>query len=358
MSIPTSLQMVGSVALGGAERWFLRFSFALAERDARTELAIRAGSELESAGLPPLPLYRLPFRTVWDPISRSAVSGLIRRTKPDIVQTYMGRATRLTRLKPGGGTVHIARLGGYYALHPYRHAHAWIGNTKGLCDWMVQQGIPADRVFPIYNFVDPPHPLPADRIAILRDALNIPPSAWVLLTAGRFVPVKGHTHLLEALSLLPPEIQGRPLRLVLLGDGVLGARLREQAEQAGVAERIVWAGWQVDPGPYFQLADLVVFPSLDEETLGNVILEAWSWSKPLVTGRFRGAREIAGHGEDAWCVPCGDSLALARGIEQVLGDPALAAAMIEAGRERVRSEFSRGRIMDLYLELYRELAAR
>ncbi|MCG6861782.1 MAG: glycosyltransferase, partial [Chromatiaceae bacterium] len=159
MSEPTSLQMVGSKGLGGAERWFSRFGAALAERGAPAELAIRAGSELDRIDLPNLPLHRLPFRSVWDPISRGAVSRLIRRLDPDIVQTYMGRATRLTRLKPGARPIHIARLGGYYELQPYRGAHAWIGNTKGLCDWMVRQGLPANRVFHIYNFVDQPRPI-------------------------------------------------------------------------------------------------------------------------------------------------------------------------------------------------------
>jgi len=356
MSIPPSLQMVGSKALGGAERWLIRFSAALAERGAPTELAIRAGSGLESVNLPPLPVHRLPFRTVWDPISRGAVSRLIRRLEPDIVQTYMGRATRLTRLRAGSGPVHIARLGGYYDLAPYRHAHAWIGNTKGLCDWMVRQGLPADRVFHIYNFVDTPRPVPTEQVEALRIELGVPADAWVLVTAGRFVPVKGHVHLLEALSRLPLQIEGRPLRLILLGDGVLGSRLQVQAEQAGLAKLVVWTGWQPDPGPYYQLADLVVFPSLDQETLGNVILDAWAWSRPLVTSRFRGAREIVRHGQDAWCVPCGDGPALAKGIEQVLRDPALAKAMVEGGRERVQSEFGRGPIIDRYLEIYRFLA--
>jgi glycosyltransferase involved in cell wall biosynthesis len=350
--------MVGSKSLGGAERWFLRFAQALSERGAATELAIRRGSELDTSALPACPLHRLPFLTVWDPLSRSAVARLIRRTKPEIVQTYMGRATRLTRLRPGAGAVHVARLGGYYALHPYRHAHAWIGNTRGLCDWLVSNGLPAGRVFQIYNFVDPPRPSPADRIAALRIELDLPEDAWMLVTAGRFVSVKGHRYLIEALALLPEEIGGRPLRLVLLGDGVLGPDLRRQAERAGIADRVVWTGWRADPGPFFEIADLVIFPSLDEETLGNVILEAWSWSKPLVTSLFRGAREIARHGEDAWCVPCADARALARGIETVLREPELARAMARRGQERVSTEFARATIMDAYLALYRHLAGR
>lgn len=356
MAVPHSLQMVGSKSLGGAERWCLRFCRALAERGAPAELAIRAGSELAAGELPPLPVHPLPFASVWDPISRGAVSRLIRRLEPAVVQTYMGRATRLTRIAPRPRPVHIARLGGYYALHPYRHCHAWIGNTKGLCDWMVQQGLPAGRVFHIYNFVDAPRPVPCERIEALRAALLLPADAWVLMTAGRLVPVKGQAYLLEALARLPATIGGRTLYLVVLGDGVLGPDLRAQAEREGVAARIRWCGWQSEPGPYFQLADLVVFPSLEEETLGNVILEAWAWSRPLVTSAFRGAREIARHGEDAWCVPCADARALARGIEEVLRDPALAAAMVDGGRGRVRAQFGVGPIVDLYLALYGLLA--
>jgi len=348
--------MVGSKALGGAERWFVRFASALAECGAPAELAIRHGSELESVALPDLPLYRLPYLTVWDPFSRKAVSRLIHRLKPDIVQTYMGRATRLAHLSPGRGPVHVARLGGYYALHPYLRAHAWIGNTKGLCDWLIGNGLPADRVFHIYNFVDPPRLSPPERIAALRTELGLPDDAYLLFTAGRFVPVKGHKYLIAALGKLPGEIAGRPVHLVLLGDGVLGPSLKRQAESAGVAGRVIWAGWRKDPGPFFQMADLVVFPSLEEETLGNVILEAWSWSKPLVTSLFRGAREITRHAEDAWCVPCGDAAALARGIEEVSRQPTLAAGMVQRGRERVASEFGRAPIMNRYRELYRYLA--
>jgi len=78
----------------------------------------------------------------------------------------------------------------------------------------------------------------------------------------------------------------------------------------------------------------------------------------LVTSRFRGAREIAHHGEDAWCVPCADGPALTRGIEHMLHDPQLRAAMVAQGQKRVREAFSRRVIVDRYLELYRALAGR
>lgn len=358
MTEPLSLQLVGSKALGGAERWFVRFAAALAARGARAELGIRRGSELEAlaAGIAPLTLHRLPFLTVWDPWSRLAVSRLIRQVRPDIVQTYMGRATRLTDLRRGLRPVHVARLGGYYKLDPYRHAHAWVGNTRGLCDWMIAQGLPSQRVYHIYNFAEPVRQVPEAEIRALRASLALPADAWVLLAPGRFVPVKGQADLLEAMALLPPEVAGRPLRLILLGDGTLRDALERRAHRLGIGARLVWPGWRTDPGPFLRLADLVVFPSLEEETLGNVILEAWAWGRPLVTTLFRGAREIARHGEDAWCVPCADPKALAAGIRTLLEEPDLAAALVVRGRQRVQAEFGRDAIVSQYLDLYRTLA--
>ena len=100
----------------------------------------------------------------------------------------------------------------------------------------------------------------------------------------------------------PAEIDGRRLRLVVLGDGNLRSSLEEQARQLGAAERIPWAGWQHDPAPWFSIADMVVFPSRDEETLGNVILEAWAYGKPLVASAFAApARSPVTARMPGWC---------------------------------------------------------
>jgi glycosyltransferase involved in cell wall biosynthesis len=178
------------------------------------------------------------------------------------------------------------------------------------------------------------------------------------MTAGRFVEVKGHRFLLDALAQLPVRLNDRPVRLLLLGDGILGPRLREQAARLGVDERIVWAGWQSDPAPFYEIADLVVFPSLEQETLGNVILEAWAHRKPIVVSRFRGAREITRDGVDAWQVPCEDAIELAAGVRHVAGQPGLAAAMAEQGFDQVRRDFSRAAVAGAYIDLYGELRRR
>ena len=104
-----------------------------------------------------------------------------------------------------------------------------------------------------------------------------------------------------------------------------------------------------------ELADLIVFPSHEEETLGNVILEAWAWGKPLLTTNFRGAREIARDHCDAWCVPCADPTALAAGIRGLLRDDPGRAEIAAGGSRRIDREFSKDVILDQYQTLYQRL---
>lgn len=350
-----SLHIIGSKQMGGAERWFSRFLSAMRRHGEDVSAVVRCGAELAQHHMGEVPFETLPLRTVWDPLSRYELARLIKRSDAPIVQTYMGRATRLTHLEPGHGKVHLSRLGGYYKLDPFRHAHAWIGNTRGLCDWMIKGGLPLHRVFHITNFAEPARAVADAELEPLRQQLGLRADDWLMVTAGRLIDVKGQRFLVEAMSRLPEQVGGRRLRLVVLGEGDLRAPLQQQARQLGVNGRITWAGWQHDPAPWFALADMVVFPSRDAETLGNVILEAWAYGKPLVATAFRGAREIARHGEDAWIVPCDDSAALAKGIEAVVLDADLRRHIVSRGLARIRDDFSEAAIISQYRALYSQL---
>jgi glycosyltransferase involved in cell wall biosynthesis len=220
---------------------------------------------------------------------------------------------------------------------------------------MIRGGLPANRVHHITNFADPVTPGDPKSLHALREALSVQADDLMMLTAGRLIDVKGHQYLLDALSRLPADLWGRRLRLIVLGDGPLMAPLVEQSRRLGIADRVHWAGWQHDPAPWFELADLVVFPSRDPETLGNVILEAWSHGKPLVATAFRGARELTRHQQDAWIVPCDDGIALAEGLRAVISDTALQAAMVREGLARIEREFSIAAVIGAYRGLYNQL---
>jgi glycosyltransferase involved in cell wall biosynthesis len=353
-----SIHAIASPALGGAERFFVRLVGALHETGYPSMAVLRRGSLLAQALDPAVPqaatgmANSLDVRTVW------TIRRLVARHHPEVVQTYLGRATRLTRVPRRADTIHLARLGGYYRPRSYRHADAWVGNTRGICDYLVEQGFPADRVFHISNFAEAPEPAAdAGPAREARERLGVPADALMLFALGRFRPSKGFADLLDAFALLPGEVGGRPLRLVVAGAGELRDDLLAQAARLGVADRVSWTGWLAEPGPYYAAADLFVCPSRVEH-LGNVILEAWGRNVPVLSTRTRGAEELMVNGETGLLVPASDPRAMRDGILAALqaGEGELR-RLADAGLHTVRTRHSKEAIIAAYRELYAHLVS-
>ena len=161
-----------------------------------------------------------------------------------IVQTYMEGRRGSPRLPSKTPAIHVARLGEYYKIDGYyRDAHAWIGNTRGICDYLVRSGLPANRVFYIGNFV--PDPSPADETSKAEALLKygIRQDAWVIFSLGRLVDVKGFDDLLRAMALCPGKCRQTP-DVARCGRRPHAARLQADAQELGLQERVRWLGWQ------------------------------------------------------------------------------------------------------------------
>lgn len=352
-----SLHIIGSRLLGGAESFYMRLVLGLRDAGEDVSVACRGSSLVARELAGKVPQVHAPMAGPWDVWSRWRLKRAIQSYRPDIVQTYMTRATVLTHVPPGKGVVHVARLGGYYKVDRFRHAHAWIGNTKGICDFLIQHGLPAERVFYIGNFVEPPAPVSDAARTALRQGLQLPADAWVVLAAGRMVAKKGFDTLLAAFAALPGEIAGRVPYLLILGDGPLRQSLQQQAQTLGSADRVRWAGWQTAVAPYFDLADVFVCPSR-HEPLGNVILEGWTYQRAVISTATVGAMELIEPGRDGVLVPVDEPAAMAQALETMLHDDDLRQALADAGATKARAAFSREAIVAQYVDLYRRLAGR
>lgn len=348
-----SLHIIGGRKLGGAERFFVRLVNALAARGEHVAALTVAGGDIDMSLAPNVKRHHAPMAGIWDFYSAWHIHWLGRGY--DIVQTYMGRATRLAHWPRHGRPIHIARLGGYYKLAGYRHAHAWVGNTRGICDYMVAGGLPPKRVFYIGNFVDTPPRLTEAELRAMREQWHLPADALVVLGLGRLHPNKGFADLLTAFARLPATLASRPLYLVIVGDGPLRADLHALAASLGIGARLLWTGWQYDPAPWYQLADLFVCSS-HHEPLGNVILEAWANGTPVLAYAAQGPSELIEPGVDGLLLPVGDIAGLAQGMKTALTLPqAEKARMVAAARAKLDSQFSEEAIVNAYLDLYRRL---
>lgn len=353
-----SLHVLGSRELGGADRFFIRLVEGLHDAGHPVLAVVRGDGPVARVLRPDVPQHALPLASKWDLLSRWRLGRLIAAWKPDVVQTYMGRATRLTRLPAGSPAVHLARLGGFYKIRGYyEHAHAWVGNTEAICAHLRAAGLPADAVFHLGNFVPEPRPVPTAERDALRAGLGLPADARVLLALGRMVEKKGFADLLEAFERLPGRAaDGAPLRLLLVGDGPERAALETRAGQGGLRGRVVFAGWQDEPTPFYAAADAFACPSR-HEPLGNVILEAWTHGLPVLSTDNEGAQELITPGVDGLVAPRADPAGLAAGLARLLDglDAAGRAALAAAGRATVQREHGAAAVLDAYLGLYQRL---
>lgn len=115
-----------------------------------------------------------------------------------------------------------------------------------------------------------------------------------VMTAGRLSREKGYDRLLKAHRRLLDD--GLSHDLWILGDGPDRGLLTSLIETLGIGDTVRLLGFQENPYPYFQAADLAVCSS-HYEGFSTFITETLILGKPVVTTDCTGMRELLGNGE-------------------------------------------------------------
>ena len=193
------------------------------------------------------------------------------------------------------------------------------------------------RVRVVHNGVDVDHFRAMPRDTQLRQNLGLPGDARVIASVGRLVGWKGLRVILESLPGLPPDVH-----YLIVGEGTEEARLRQQAGQIGVGERVHFCGRVAhDQLPQtLAQADILVQPSLGEESFGITLVEAMACALPVLASRQGGMTEIVLPGVTGELLPPGEVEAWRASLAQLLQQPDRMRAMGAAGRERAVSEFT------------------
>lgn len=184
--------------------------------------------------------------------------------------------------------------------------------------------------------------------------LGLPDDARIVLFVGRLIRLKGIEYLIQA---MPQVIATCPnTRLVLVGEGEEGPRLRALARSLGLDGRITFAGGRAHDEVigYMRAADVFVLPSL-VESFGIVLVEAMSCGLPVVASNVMGIPTLIEDGVNGLLVPPGDARALGGAIRRVLADPPASAAMARANARKA-SDYAMPRIVDLFLSLWESAA--
>jgi glycosyltransferase involved in cell wall biosynthesis len=189
----------------------------------------------------------------------------------------------------------------------------------------------------VHNGVDVDRFKPLPREPQLRQRLGLPNRARVVASVGRLVGWKGLRVILALLPQLPQDVH-----FLVLGDGPEEAGLRAQAQALGVAPRVHFGG-RIAHDQLAQVlaeADILVQPSLGEESFGITLVEAMACALPVLASRQGGMTEIVLPGVTGELLPPGAVESWREAIAQLLQQPERMRALGAAGRMRVVAEFT------------------
>ena len=175
------------------------------------------------------------------------------------------------------------------------------------------------------------------------------------LSVGRAVEKKGLDTLLHAFARLPDDLNWRWTHIA---GGPLLNDLKELAEELGLSSKVEFLGSQAQSRVLqaYHDSDLFVLPCRiaedgDRDGLPNVIVEAQSQSRAVISTPISGIPELIEDGVNGALIPPNDPVQLADALERLSRDPKMRNEMGENGMNKVREHFDATKEIDLLLKL-------
>ena len=234
----------------------------------------------------------------------------------------------------------------------YRLAQRVVTNAHAVARELVGQGVPERKVVTIHNAVDFDRVRPTLSRPQALELFGLPSDRrLVVLVANLAHDVKDHPTFLRAARRIGEAAPDAAF--VVAGRGPLTSRMQDLARTLGIGEDVFFIGPCAAIGDLLAVADVCVLTSR-AEGLSNAVLEYMAAGRPVVATDVGGIGEAVVEGETGYLIGLGDHDALAERVVRLLGDPAEAGRLGEAGRARASDLFSCDRLVERTVELYEE----
>lgn len=187
---------------------------------------------------------------------------------------------------------------------------------------------------------------PPSNVRAERADFDLPEDAFVMVTAGRIVPRKASTQLIDTLVAVPDAF------LLVVGDGPEAEAVRQKAESLGVGNRLRMLGYVSDAVKYSAYAVSDVFVSTAQhEGFGLVFLEAMSFGLPVVCYNRGGQTDFLSTPDTGDVIQLNDLAAFNGAVRALRDSPERRAAVGRHNLEKVEHYFIE-RCAERYEELF------
>ena len=222
------------------------------------------------------------------------------------------------------------------------------------CELEIRKEFPACRTktMTILNPVDTLRFQPSSAVRMAaRERYGIAADAPTAAMSGVLYRQKGMHHGIEAFKLIKSSLP--EAKLIIAGDGPEMNPLKALAGQLGLTDSVIFCGAiaNKDMNIFYNTADIYLNPTLRQEGLPIVILEALACGLPCVITLAGGNASAIENGIDGFFVTPGKIDELAEKAVLLLGNPALLKTMSANARQRAGRVFGMGSTISKYLEL-------
>jgi glycosyltransferase involved in cell wall biosynthesis len=219
---------------------------------------------------------------------------------------------------------------------------------------MQQYYVSAQKLVIIPNGIDTDKFRPMD-IRSLRSKLNLLDER-IILSAGRIDDRKGFDLLIKIL----PDILSAygNVRLVIIGDGPFLPNLKKLAMDIGVESKVIFIGKisHEEMPQYFNLGDVIAFPTYSVESFGLVAAEAMACGRPVVASKSGGLKEIIQDRESGLLAEPRNEEEVRNGIIEILENEKFAMDLGCNARKRILKNFSLDKMINSTIKIYEDLS--
>lgn len=187
----------------------------------------------------------------------------------------------------------------------------------------------------------------------LRKELGIEKESIVLGIVAFLRDYKGVHLCLDTVELLRHHFPS--LKLLVVGDGPEGARLREKAKALDIESHVLFAGFRSDIHRVLTTLNIFVLPSTAGEGVPQAITQAMAMGVPVVATSIGGIPEVVIHEQTGMLAPANNVEALTHCIQVVLNDATLCAKMVARAKALVAQSYSLEVMLDAVEKFYGEM---
>ncbi len=266
------------------------------------------------------------------------IERIIREFEPNIILTWMNRASSLLPYKKFKNEVRVGRLGGYYKIKNYLKCDYLITNTQDIKNYVISQGWDDKKVEFIPNFV------PENKVIMNKNKNNIK-----LVCMGRFHKNKAFEILIKAMSFLPSY------ELSIVGSGKLKNLYELLIKKYNLSDRVKIYNWCSDISEFLNESSILVCPSR-HEPFGNIIVDGWAHKIPVVASNTGGQGKMIKHKHNGMKFEIDNVFDLTSKIKEIVSNSILKNKIIKNGYNTFKVNYSEDIIMKKYIGFFNKIS--